>query len=106
MTRGALEQYLLSRQLPTSGTIQQLRERALPRLEEGTPEPVQQNNINQNTERNGGSPDQKISSQHFLLICVNSPNWMVSTSYRTKAWWSLTLMIGQMMNCGKPSGLI
>ena len=38
MNRGALEQYLISRQLPTSGTIQQLRERALTRLEEGTPE--------------------------------------------------------------------
>jgi hypothetical protein len=40
MTRGQLEQYLLSRQLPTSGTIQQLRERVLLRLEEGTPEQI------------------------------------------------------------------
>ena len=53
MTRGALEQYLLSRQLPTSGTIQQLRERALTGLEEGTPEQVPKQSADQHQSKHG-----------------------------------------------------
>jgi hypothetical protein len=53
MSRGQLEQYLRSRQLPTSGTIQQLRERALLRLEEGTPEQIPKQSREQLQTRNG-----------------------------------------------------
>ena len=53
MNRGALEQYLLSRQLPTSGTIQQLRERALTRLEKGTPEQVPKQSVDQQQSKQG-----------------------------------------------------
>ena len=53
MTRGALEQYLLSRQLPTSGNIQQLHERALTRLEEGTHEQVQKQSADQHQSKHG-----------------------------------------------------
>ena len=53
MSRGQLEQYLLTRQIPTSGTIQKLRERALIRLEEGMPELKQKQSKDQQQLRNG-----------------------------------------------------
>jgi hypothetical protein len=53
MTRGQLEQYLLSRQLSTSGIIQQLRERALLRLQEGTPERITTQSTDQQQSRVG-----------------------------------------------------
>jgi len=53
MMRGQLEQYLISRHLPTSGTIQQLRERALLRLQEGTPEKMSAQPTDQSQARQG-----------------------------------------------------
>jgi hypothetical protein len=53
MSRGQLEQYLLSRQLPTSGTRQQLRERALLCLEEGILQQIPKQSTEQLQARNG-----------------------------------------------------